>query len=478
MPSNFFKFAAHLILVAGLVLPIGVSQAQAVSLDAGFDPNAIISDNDIFDAGGMTYGRLVSFLRSKGTLADAQLPDIDGVTKSAPEIIWRVSQSYKINPRYLIALLQKEQSLVEDPYPSQKQLDWATGYGVCDDCSMNDPALQHYKGFAAQLEWAAKQHREKYLMQLLTKGYTIGGQGPGKTMIIDGQPVTPVNHATAMLYTYTPHIHGNLNLWRIWRRWFSTTYPDGTVVRGQPGGYTYMIRFGEKRRFASKAVVSALVDETKIVTAGDTELAVYPDGPQIKFTPYSLLRDPQGRIYLLTTDAKRHIANMEAFRKFGFNEDEVIEAEASDLMPYADGIKITVATSFPQGILMRTAASSTVWYVEDGTRHALNDPVLLKLYFRGRKPKTVTQKTIAGLALGASYRLHDGELIKMKGAAAVYVVENGVLRPIPSAEIFESVGWKWKNIVTVTEPLFNAHSLGEPFASVSPVKNELASANL
>lgn len=467
-------------LVASLLINTLPTQAAELVLDEGFDPNAVLSDNDIFDYKAFPLERITNFLRSKGTLADYRTADIDGIPKSAPEIIWRVSQSYKINPKYLLALIQKEQSLVEDRDPSQKQFDWATGYGVCDSCSKDDPTIQDFKGFAAQLEWAAKQHREKYLIQLLTRGITIGGQGLGKTVTIDGHQVTPVNHATAMVYSYTPHIHGNLVLWRIWKRWFSIHYPDGTVVREKSSGDTYLIRFGEKRRFASKAVVSAQVDKNKILLVEDTDLQNYPDGDPIKFSKYSLLRDPQGRIFLLTGEGKRQIANMEAFRKFGFNEDEIEEVEASDLAEYAEGTKITTETVFPQGVLIKVAEAPGVWYVEDGVRRPLLNSVLLKLYFSGRKIRNVTQKTLETYTLGEPYRLHDGELVKSSEAPSVYVVENGILRPIPSGEVFESVGWQWSNIVTVPPKLLSAHEIGEPFTHTAPVQvqTELAQSSL
>lgn len=444
------------------------ARAQTVALDPGFDPNFILTDDDIFNAAALPFDRLVNFLRSKGTLADVRIADTDGTQKTAAEIIWRVSQSYKINQKYLLALLQKEQSLVEDPDPSPGQFDWATGYGVCDSCSKDDPSIQEFRGFASQLEWAAKQHREKYLFQLLSRGLTIGGQGPGKTVAIDGVSVTPVNDATAMLYSYTPHIRGNLNLWRIWRRWFSVTYPDGTLVRGAPSGEIFLIRFGEKRPFASVAVASSRADITKAVAAADTDLAAYPDGPAIKFSPYSLLRDPAGRIFLLTTDAKRHIANMEAFRKFGFNEEEIQDVPLADLTAYPDGPKITTDTAFPQGVLMKTASAPGVWYVEDGKKHALQDAVYLKLYFRGRRIRIVAQKTLDAVETADPYRLQDGELVKAESSAAVYVVENGFLRPIPSADAFESVGWNWHNVVTVRDRVIAAHELGTPFEIQRP----------
>lgn len=444
--------------------PVQYLSAQSLTLDSGFDPNFILTDDDIFNPNAMTFERLVAFLRSKGTLGDYRTLDTDGTPKTAAEIIWRVSRSYAMNPKYLVALIQKEQSLVEDPNPSQNQFDWATGYAVCDDCSKNDPDLAQFKGFASQLEWAAKQHREKYLMQLLTNGLTIGGQGKGKTVAIDGVAVTPTNQATAMLYSYTPHLRGNMNLWRIWKRWFTVAYPDGTVVQAMPSKKTYLLRFGEKRMFASPAVVSSRVDPAKIIRVSDTDVASYPDGPILKFSPYSLLKDEQGRIYLLTAgDEKRHIASMDAFHKFGFNEDEIEDATSADLAAYPDGQKINTSTSFPQGVLMKLANAPGVWYIEDGKRHALLDASLLRLYFRGRRTQTVTKKTLESYELSEPYKLHDGELVKTAADPVVYVVENGVLRPIPSGDIFETVGWKWKNVITVPARLIAAHDIGAPF---------------
>lgn len=440
-----------------------VANAQVLNFDDGFDPNRVLEDDDIFDVNGMGYDRMVRFLRAKGTLADTSQTDIDGKTKPVADIIWRVSNSYKINPKYLLVLLQKEQSLVEDLHPSQRQFDWATGFGVCDSCSKDDPKIQDFKGFASQVEWAAKQHREKYLMQILGNGQTRAGKAAGKAMAIDGTTVTPVNNATAMLYSYTPHIHGNLNLWRIWRRWFSLAFPDGTLVRAKSSGKTYLIRLGQKRVFESRAVMESLVDSSKVVMVSDTELAAYPDGPDIRYPKFALLRDSKQRIWLLTGESKRYISNMKAFRKFDFNEDEVIDVESdTELDEYPTGPIISEKTNFPQGVVMQNATDKSYWYVEGDTRHLLPEKTFITLYFRGRKIKSIAATTLAPYKIGETYRLHDGELVRSKSKPSVYVVEDGILRPIPSAAIFEGLGWQWKNVVTVSDSTLTAYTVGDP----------------
>jgi len=441
-----------------------LDQAKAL----GFNPDSILTNDDVLSIEGMSFDYLKNFLRGKGKLADLIVTDIDGQQKTAADVIWRVANTYKINPKYLLALLQKEQSLVEDPNPSQEHLDWATGYAVCDNCDKNDSDLLQFKGFANQLEWAAKQHREKYLLQLLTTGTTVSGNGVDKTITVDGQSVTPQNYATAMLYTYTPHINGNLNLWRIWRRWFSLTYPTGTVVRGEPSGKTYLIYLGQKRLFASPAVITSMTDPKKIVAASDTELAAYPNGSNVLFPKFSLLRSEDGSIYLLVSDGKRKFADMAAFRKFGFIEDEIIDVSAADVADIPILEPISTKTIFPQGALAKASGSSAVWYVENGVKHVLQDEVFLKLYFTGRPIRTLAKKTLDGYSVGNAYLLHDGELVRGKSAPDTYVIEDGLLRPIPSAEVFEAMGWKWHNVVKIPDRVLAAYQVGNA-VSLTPV---------
>ena len=446
-----------------LVLAQKATIAQA-DLDAGFDPDAVLNDRDVFEIGSMNQERIQEFLDEHGTLGTRLFRDIDGKEKPAAEIIWRVATSYKINPNYLMALMQKEQSLVEDLNPTQKQLDWATGYGVCDSCSMDDPGIQDFKGFANQIEWAAKQHREKYLLQILGRGTTIAGYAPGKAITIDGWPVIPLNQATAMLYSYTPHISGNLNLWHIWRRWFALNFPDGTVVRGKTSNNIYLIRFGKRRPFKSMAVASSMVDPAKIVTVEDSSLAGYPDGQSITFPNYALVQLPDHTRWLIVNDKKRLIVNNKVFAKLGFNQDELVEADANDLDGYETGADITLATAYPTGALVRDPSSS-VWYVEDGVRHAIPNRAFLTLYFPNQPIKSVTAKKLQSYTLGSTYALHEGELVRQNAAPDVYVIENGMRRPIPSGQVFDELGWKWKNIITLPKLVLKDYPIGDPVSA-------------
>jgi len=435
----------------------------------GFDPEAVLSDSDIFGIEGMDLNQLRAFLNSRGTLGMIKVRDIDGVSKPPADIIWRIATSYKLNPKYLLALMQKEQSLVESLNPTQKQFDWATGFAVCDSCSMNDPRIQDYKGFANQLEYAAKQHRERYLMQLLGRGTTISGYAPGKVTNVDGINIKPANNATAMLYTYTPHIHGNLNLWHIWRRWFSLSLPEGTFVQAKSSKQFFIIRAGEKRPFLSKSVALSMFDATKAAIIEDSQLTSYPEGKTISFPNYSIVQTPEKKLYLIVGEKKRLIGSKSIFNKLGLMEDDVVSGTATSLAAYADGPDIMSDKQYPAGLLAKDAAG-TVWHIQDGIRHKVSSVSLLNLYFKGKKPRLIAQKQMETYKIGDEYQLREGELVKADKGTSVYVVEKGLLRPITSGEVFEQLGWQWRNVIALPAKLVASYPTGLPVGLQTPPK--------
>jgi len=136
-------------LLGVLAIPL-LARAQS-----NFNPNFIISDTETQDC-SWTRTDVAQFLNARGSWLRTYVgPDASGTAKSAADIIFESAQNYQINPKFLLVTLQKEQSLVTDNAPSQRQLDWAMGYGVCDSCSTDDPALDKYRGFGKQVDNAA-----------------------------------------------------------------------------------------------------------------------------------------------------------------------------------------------------------------------------------------------------------------------------------------------------------------------------------
>ena len=429
---------------------------------ADFNQNYVISDLDLEDNNSMSLGRIQTFLESKSSYLSSFTTPVSDVIKTAANVIYDVAQRYIISPKFIITTLQKEQSLITDPDPSQDQLDWATGFGVCDSCSKTDPTIQKYKGFFNQLDNTGKRVRESYLSDLNSRGYTISGWGPGITKTTgDGYSVTPYNNATAVLYTYSPHVSSNLSFWNIWNRWFLKRYPDGSLLRVQGETGIWLIRNNKRNPFQSKAAFLFSYDYKKVIDVSKNDLEAYDYGTPIKFPDYSLLQAPSGGVYLLVNGAKRPIISKEVFKSIGFNPEELIPVTWSDLEAYPTGEKITMDSVYPTGILLQSKQSGGIYYVENGIKHSIFSKEILNSRFRRRKWTVAAQSEIDKYPSGEPVKFMDGELVTSPNSNGVYLISDGNRLPIPSKEIFDQMGFKWSNIIKTTDRALEIHPLGQ-----------------
>lgn len=161
---------------------------------------------------------------------------------SAAQIIWNESQTYNINPRVLLVLIQKESvgGVLTDDWPWESQYKTIAGYG----CPDGAPCASEYFGFYNQMHNAARQFR-LYANNPGNYNYIAGMNNNIKyhpSNPCGTQTVFIQNTATAGLYNYTPYVpnvaalnnlygsgdscssYGNRNFWRFWTDWFGTTY--------------------------------------------------------------------------------------------------------------------------------------------------------------------------------------------------------------------------------------------------------------
>lgn len=438
------------------------------ALAADFNPNYILSDAELEDQTSLSQDAIQRFLESKGSFLAKFTEVVVGVRKTASQIIYDEAQLYGISPKVILAMLQKEQSLITDASPSQDQLDWATGFGVCDSCSKSDPSLATFRGFYNQVSLFAEKVRVNYLRDLGSLGRTLTGWGPGRAkQTLDGYEITPVNNATAVLYTYNPYrgggrIGANFNFWKIWQRYFVREYPDGTLLQeaGQAG--VWFLQNGKRRPFATRSALYSRFDPNRIIQVSKNELEKYEVGAPIKFANYSLLRAPWGTVYLLVDDTIRGIASQEVFRTIGFNPEEIVQVTKEDIKSYTEGEKITIASAYPTGGLLQDTKTGAVFFVQDGKKQGIIDRSIMSVNFKSRKPTPVHPDELARYADAGRLALADGTIVTAPGSPAVYVIADGLRRPVVSEEVFEKLGYRWKDIVEVPGKVIELHPLGEP----------------
>jgi hypothetical protein len=460
--KNIIKKSVIVTAIILLLLP-------QFAMAAVFNRNHIISDLDLTNANAMSMSHIQKFLTGKGALGSYITLDPWGNEKSAAQIIYDSAQYWIISPQYLMVRMQIEQSLITTSNPSDYQLDWATGYG-CPDSGVK---YNEYKGFFNQINWAARKIRESYLADLESRGMTFTGWGPGITKTVTDYngtyEVTPVNNATAALYTYTPHVYNaNYNIWRFWNQWFTKHYPDGSLLQVEGENGVYLIQNGKKRPFLSRTALVTRFNPSRIILVSGTDLDSYEDGQPIKFANYSLIRSTDSnRVFLIDGDEKRYIESPEIFRKIGFNPEEIVEVPESDLAPYTWGTNINMQSIYPTGVLLQSKETGGISYVENGVRHSIWSKEILQSRFSNRTPVVVEQASIDQYPKEDPILFKDGELITSPGSRGVYIISNGQRRGIASKEAFDSLGFKWENIIWTTDNALNIHPEGEPIDIVN-----------
>ncbi len=474
-----------------LIIPLSIMSSTAVRAQ-GFDPNNIISDLEILDYSAMSLSDIQQFLQDKGSyLANYSTEDAFGTVRKASEIIYNAAannydcgsavlsdaptdqekqqkcQKIFINPKFLLVLLQKEQSLIEEASPSASHLDWATGYGCPDSGGCN----ARWKGFGKQVNSAALQFRD-YLDRPQLYTYKVGVTYTVKNTNKPDMDITPANQATAALYNYTPHVYnGNFNFYKIWQRYFTKIYPDGSLLQADGEVGVWLLQNGLKRPFISQGALLSRFDPKKIIIVNKSDLDKYQKGAPIKFPQYSLIRSPRGTIFLLTDDKKRGFTTLASFRKMGFNPEEVINAAWEDINVYADGAPITATSTYPTGALLQNKKTGGVYYVIEGTKAPLTDKIFLTAKFKNKKIIKVTPAELEQYQTIKPFLFGDGELLKTKDSPYTYVISGGKKLLITSDKIFKDLGYKTENTIIVPPQVLYLYDAGAPITE-AVISNE------
>lgn len=437
------KITLFIILLGFFIFPTHI----LATTEDNFNPHNLISDEEMQNWQSMERADIQAFLVDKNSfLANYKAKDKEGVTRTASDIIARAAREHQINPKYLLVKLQKEQSLITAKNPTEKQLNGATGYGISDGCGWTCTTYLNNIGFGKQIDAAAGIIRWYY--ENMSKEIWI--KRPNISYIIDNQLIIPKNKATAFLYTYTPHIQGNKNFWKIWNDWFSQVYPDGSLLKAQTSANIYLIQDGKKRNIKNMSVLLSRFDIKMVIEVNDSELANYPDGIELNFPNYSILRQ-NSQYYLVDFDTIRPFENANTVKTLGYHPDEILDVNESDLAGYIIGQKITVDTTNFVGKLLRVKENNNLYYLKDNTLFPITDPDIAKVNFPNLIEEKINLKELTNYKIGELVKLKDGSIFGIENDNKIYVVENGKKRHIFDEQVFNAYGFKWTNIVWIDQ---------------------------
>ena len=386
------------VLLAGVIQVAERGEPAEAAVASDFDPGMIISDAKFFDGGAMTSAAIQSFLSSRVPSCRAGytcLKDYRQDTwtrsgeagrcagyqgaagESAAVIIQKVGAACGVSQMALIVLLEKEQSLITDTWPTSTQYRSATGYG-CPDTAACDTS---YYGFYNQVYMAALQFK-RYAANPTGWNHVAGRANSirfSPNAACGSSTVYIQNQATAGLYNYTPYqpnaaalanlygtgdgcsAYGNRNFWRIFTDWFGST-SNAAFVRTADNPQLYLIAEGVKHPVPTMTIFGSYRALGGLGFVSDAYLSRFPTGTTLG----RIVRAPEGSIYFVDVGIKVSFETCAQVEDYGGSCDPSGYVQLSraqiDSLVTGPSIKAVMAT-----------ISGHRYFINDGAKHEIYD---------------------------------------------------------------------------------------------------------
>ena len=162
----------------------------------------------------------------------------------------------------------------------------------------------------------------------------------------------------------------------------------------------------------------------------------------------------------MVNDALRKVESTEVFKKIGFNPEEIIDVKKDDLKNYKIGTIITEKDIYPAGALLQSKKTGGIYFVINGEKQPIWSKIIMEINFPDKKIVPVSEEELSSYSTMAPLKIQDREIIKSSTSPIVYVISNGKKRPIASEKTFNSLGYKWKNIIEVNNRTLEIHPTG------------------
>jgi len=235
-------------------------------------------------------------------------------------------------------------------------------------------------------------------------------------------------------------------------------YPDGSLLQKFDEPTVYYLEDGKKRAMSMSGEDFSQMgfkgEDLKKVFESD--LKMYTDGTIIKYGPDdSLVSAESGAVYLIEKGKKRIFTSAQLFEYLGYKwKDIKKDAEIDFYLEDFDMI-------YPNGVLVKNTESETVYLVENKQRREITSGVLFEtLNYKWRNILSITEDEMDHFPVGAKMVYPDGVLVKDDDFPAVYLIGDGKRKEFTSLALFEKLGYKWSDIISIKADEMSNHPMG------------------
>jgi hypothetical protein len=136
------------------------------------------------------------------------------------------------------------------------------------------------------------------------------------------------------------------------------------------------------------------------------------------------------------------------------------ETPVDDELCQVVGYNEIAGRAFPNGSIIKKKNYPQVYYIENFQKRAIESPALFESRgFDWNGLIISSEGDIDQIPDGPVLTFRDGSLLSNRGN--VYIISDGLKRPIDSPAAFLRLGFKWNNVKAVSDAEINIHPLGE-----------------
>lgn len=188
------------------------------------------------------------------------------------------------------------------------------------------------------------------------------------------------------------------------------------------GGKEFIILFA-----VSVAIAGVLLmgKEIKTINEGVKAEPTFVEGTLVKSSDYPA-------VYRITDGKRKHIPSPQIFESRGYSWDNIRIVSRQEI------------ESVPEIKLLKTYGDANMYYIDNLQKRVLKTDDVINSYGLSKADAFLVEKQEID-AYPTAYLLKRADDEKV-----YYITQSGMSRHVPTAQVFESYGNKWYNIVTVT----------------------------
>jgi hypothetical protein len=236
----------------------------------------------------------------------------------------------------------------------------------------------------------------------------------------------------------------------------ATTFNSGSLVR-DPQGNIFLIEQGLKRPVSSYVLAQRFAG-VAVVAASANQLDSFPIGSALPPTDGGIVKDQSNPTVYLIDAGQRRAMSYIAFISRGLHFENITILTSPEITSYPQGADAAVVN----GALLKSADSPAVYILNSNTRELLSYFVFKQRNFRNQVIGVLPLDQLGQYPLdpnGFLYPPLDGTLIRGDSVATVYVIQ-GSTRHGLSLQAFQSHNYRFADVNVLPQSEVSGYQAG------------------